>query len=194
MRAKLWVLGWLAAALFMPRSLVADEVGTLPQLMEAMAAVAEMDATFTERKELTVLETPLESSGTLRYRAPDDMEKDVLYPEPMRYAISGDHIVIDQPGGEQKTFPLDQYPPLRVLIQSLRATLAGDEATLESLYRLSFSSAPGEWTLRLEPNDPDIAKRVVAIIISGGGTEIFRVETLEGGGDRSVMTVSPTVR
>jgi hypothetical protein len=112
----------------------------------------------------------------------------------MRYTVSHDQIIIDQPGGERKTFPLDQYPLLRVLTESMRATLAGDQTTLERFYRLSFSAEPNEWTLRLEPIDPEIARRVIAIIISGSGSEVLRVETLESGGDRSVMTISPSVR
>jgi outer membrane lipoprotein carrier protein LolA len=193
-RARRAILGWLVASIFLPHAVRAEETWTLPQLMEALAAVTEVDATFSERKELTVLETPLLSTGTLHYRAPAAMEKEVLYPEPMRYAITSNRIIIDQPGGEQKTFPLDQYPLLRVLSESMRATLAGDQATLERFYRLAFSTEPGEWTLRLEPIDPDIAKRVTAIIISGSGNQVLRVETLESGGDRSVMTISPTVR
>jgi hypothetical protein len=187
-------LVFLIAIVVLPRLLAAQEVWTLPQVMEALAAVTEVEATFFERKEMTVLETPLESSGTLRYRAPDDMEKEVLYPEPTRYVISRDRIIIDQPSGERKTFPLDQYPVLRVLSESMRATLAGDQATLERFYRLAFSAEPGGWTLRLEPIDPEIERRVIAIIIGGSGSQVHRVETLESGGDRTVMTISPLVR
>jgi hypothetical protein len=159
-RSLRWVLGLVVAIIMSPRVLPAEEAWTLPQLMEALAAVSEVDATFVERKELAVLESPLESSGILRYRAPDDMEKEVLYPEPMRYAISRDQIIIDQPSGERKVFPLDQYPLLRVLSESMRATLAGDQTTLERFYHLTFSAGSSEWTLRLEPIDPDIARRV----------------------------------
>jgi hypothetical protein len=193
-RSRHLVLGFLVAIIVLPRALPAQEAWTLPQLMEALAAVTEVEATFVERKEMAVLETPLESSGTLHYRAPDDMEKEVLYPEPTRYSISRDQIIIDQPNGERKIFPLDQYPVLRALSESMRATLAGDQATLERFYRLAFSAEPGEWTLRLKPIDPEIERRVSAIIIGGSGNQVLRVETLESGGDRTVMTISPSVR
>lgn len=193
-RSRLALLGFLVSTVLLPNRLLAEEAWTLPQLMEALAAVTEVDATFVERKEMAVLETPLESSGILRYRAPDDMEKEVLHPEPMRYAITRDRIIIDQPGGDRKIFSLDQYPLLRVLSESMRATLAGDQPTLERFYRLSFSGASDEWTLRLEPTDPEIARRVIAIIIGGSEGQVLRVETLESGGDRSVMTISPAVR
>jgi hypothetical protein len=186
------VLGLVMATLLLPRALPADEAWTLPQLMDALAAVTEVDATFFERKEMAVLETPLESSGILRYRAPGEMEKEVLYPEPMRYTITRDRLVIDQPSGKRETFPLDQYPLLRVLSESLRATLAGDQETLERFYRVAFSGDVGEWTLRLEPIDPDIARHVIAIVLTGSNDRLLGVETLESGGDRSVMTIRPS--
>ena len=171
MRSRRSILGLVIALVLSALTARAEEAWTLQQLMELLAAVTEVDATFIERKEMTVLETPLETSGVLHYRAPDELEKEVLYPEPMRYTITRDQIVIDQPGGKQQIFPLDQYPLLRVLTESLRATLAGDQATLERFYRLTFSGEPEDWTLRLEPTDPDIARRVVAIVIRGNGTQ-----------------------
>jgi Outer membrane lipoprotein carrier protein LolA-like len=188
------MFGLVMALILLPRVLPADDAWTLPQLMEALAAVTEVDATFFELKELAVLETPLESSGILRYRAPDDMKKEVLYPEPMRYTITRDQLVIEQPGGKRETIPLDRYPLLRVLSESMRATLAGDQQTLERLYRVSMSGDVGDWTLRLEPIDPDIARHVIAIVISGSSNQVLLVETLESRGDRSVMTISPTLR
>lgn len=193
-RARRSMFGLVMALILLPRVLPADDAWTLPQLMEALAAVTEVDATFFELKELAVLETPLESSGILRYRAPDDMEKEVLYPEPMRYTITRDQLVIEQPGGKRETIPLDRYPLLRVLSESMRATLAGDQQTLERLYRVSMSGDVGDWTLRLEPIDPDIARHVIAIVISGSSNQVLLVETLESRGDRSVMTISPTLR
>ena len=193
-RARRSMFGLVMALILLPRVLPADDAWTLPQLMEALAAVTEVDATFFELKELAVLETPLESSGILRYRAPDDMEKEVLYPEPMRYTITRDQLVIEQPGGKRETIPLDRYPLLRVLSESMRATLAGDQQTLERLYRVSMSGDVGDWTLRLEPIDPDIARHVIAIVISGISNQVLLVETLESRGDRSVMTISPTLR
>ena len=193
-RARRSMFGLVMALILLPRVLPADDAWTLPQLMEALAAVTEVDATFFELKELAVLETPLESSGILRYRAPDDMEKEVLYPEPMRYTITRDQLVIEQPGGKRETIPLDRYPLLRVLSESMRATLAGDQQTLERLYRVSMSGDVGDWTLRLEPIDPNIARHVIAIVISGSSNQVLLVETLESRGDRSVMTISPTLR
>ncbi|MFO1154425.1 MAG: LolA-related protein [Rhodospirillales bacterium] len=194
MRFGLTLLWLLIATFLLPRGLAADETWTLPQLMQALAAVTEVDATFSERKEMSVLETPLESSGMLRYRAPDDMEKEVLYPEPMRYAVTRDQIVIDQPGGKRETFPLDRYPLLRVLSESMRATLAGDQAKLEAYYRVALSGDVDDWSLHLEPIDPEIARHVIAITINGRANQVLQVETQESGGDRSVMTISPTVR
>jgi hypothetical protein len=164
---------------------------SIEQLMAGLAEVPEVEAVFHERKEMTVLEAPLELSGMLRYRAPDALEKEVLYPEPVRYAILADRVVIVQPDGRRQEFALDQYPLLRVLTESMRATMAGDLATLTRLYRVALSGDQAAWQLRLEPLDETVAQRVTAIIISGSGQRVEGVETLESGGDRSVMTITP---
>ena len=163
----------------------------LPTLMAALAKVEQMDAIFEESKEMTALETPLVSRGFLRYRAPNVLEKEVLQPQPALYRIDGDRITVDGPAVSRRDFSIDQYPGVRTLVESVRATLAGDEPTLERYFRVAFLTDASGWQLRLEPLDQTIARQVVAIIIGGTGNSPRRVETLESGGDRTVMTITP---
>jgi hypothetical protein len=180
----------LALALILATGRPALADWSIDALMASLAAVPSVDAVFHERKEMAVLATPLEMSGILRYRAPNELQKEVLYPEPVRYAIEADRVVIDQPGGRREEFALDQYPLLRELTESLRATLAGDLPSLERYYLVRLAGEPTGWELRLEPIDPIIARRITAILIRGSGQAVVGVETLESNGDRSVMTIT----
>jgi hypothetical protein len=190
MMNRLLAASLIVIALLIGRPLFASTDWSIDTLMAALASVAEVEAVFHERKELAVLEQPLELSGVLRYRAPNDLQKEVLSPEPVRYAIETDRVVIEQPDGRREEFSLDQYPLLRVLTESMRATLAGDLMTLQRLYRLQLSGDQPDWTLRLEPLDADVARRVTAVVIHGSDRTILSVETLESGGDRSIMTIT----
>lgn len=163
---------------------------SLEALMASLATVPSVEATFHERKDMAVLQSPLEMTGVLRYRAPDELQKEVLHPEPVRYAIAADRVIIEQPDGRREEFSLDQYPLLRVLTESMRATLAGDLATLQRFYRVQLSGEAANWQLLLEPLDADVARRVAAIVIQGADHAVLGVETIESNGDRSVITIS----
>ena len=73
----------------------------------------------------------------------------------------------------------------------MRATLAGDPATLERFYVPTLTGTAGDWSLQLEPRDPRLRKLLTLIRIQGDGTSIRTVETVEDDGDRTVMTITP---
>lgn len=177
------------------RAVGADEASgawSFRQLMSSLAAVKQVDGVFEERKDIAALESPLVSSGFLHYRAPALLIKDVLTPEPATYRIDGDQVTVTGPDGEPRAFAVDAYAGVRPLVESLRATLAGDAATLERYFDVQLSGRREDWSLRLEPRDSEIARRIIAVIIGGNGDLILRVETLESGGDRTVMTITPS--
>ena len=178
------------------RSAGAQEVAapaewTVEQLAASLAQVQQVDGVFHERKEMSVLEQPLSSSGLLHYRAPSFLEKDVLEPEPQTYQIDGDRVIVETPKDGRHEFAVDQYPGVRPLVESVRATLAGDQAALERHFHLQLSGQREAWTLSLKPIDEKIAERIVAIVISGAENRLLRVETVEANGDHTVMTVTP---
>lgn len=164
---------------------------TLEQLMQSLAAVGTVEAGFRERKELALLQQPLELTGTLRYRAPAYLLKQVLQPYPERYEVDEDWLTVDTPEQGLRHLPLDGYPLLRAFVESVRATLAGDLQTLQRYYRVQFHGQPEGWNLRLEPVTPAMSQFVTAIVIQGQAAQVLSVETLESDGDRSLMTIAP---
>jgi hypothetical protein len=170
----------------------AAEAWSFRQLMSTLAEVKQVDGVFEERKEIAALESPLVSSGFLHYRAPALLIKDVLYPEPATYRTDGDQVTVTAADAAPRTFAVDAYTGVRPLVESLRATLAGDAATLEHYFRVQLTGPRDDWSLRLEPRDDEISRRIIAVVIGGEGHLVLRVETLESGGDRTVMTITPT--
>ena len=158
------------------------------QLMSELGRVQHAKARFVERKHLKVLKTPLETTGTLEYDAPDRLVKRTLEPKPETMTVAGERLVIESQA-RSRTLRLGDYPVLGAFVESLRATLNGDLAALERFYRVTLEGGPQRWQLTLTPRDPKMSALIESILIAGGRGRVGRVEVRETQGDRSVMTV-----
>lgn len=187
-RRALWLLLCLPLTV-LGQSL--DAPWTPQRLMQALAAVKTIDAAFREQKEFAMLKTPLVASGVLQYRAPAFVRKQTLQPQREDYEINDGWLTIEAPTTGRRQFYLDNYPPLLALTEAIRATLAGDLRALERHYELELQGQPAAWTLRLRPIDPQITDHIAAIIFRGRDNQVLSMETLDVGGDRSLMTVEP---
>jgi outer membrane lipoprotein-sorting protein len=186
-RAPLWLMLCLAG---MAGQATASP-WSLRQLMESLAAVKSVQATFREEKDLAILQQPLETTGILRYRAPSYLKKQTLTPQAESYEVDEEWLVIDSPTEGRRNVNLRGYPLIRALVEAIRGTLAGDLRTLERYYQVQLQGQPADWTLRLRPTDKELAEHVNAVIIQGQDNRVLKVETLETDGDRSIMTVEP---
>ncbi len=141
-----------------------------------------------------MLDQPLQASGTLTFIAPDRLQKQTLAPAPSRLTVDGDHLTIVQPDGKTSDLSLSQFPEIGALVESIRATLAGDSATLTRYYTATLSGTADDWLLLLEPRDNRLRNFVTMIRIQGDGTLIRNIETVERDGDRTEMTITPDPR
>src|ERR1700712_447311 len=103
---------------------------SLDQLMATLRAARHVDARYVEHRTLQALRGPIETSGTLRYDAPDRLEK-VTDPAANRavdrLTIQGNQLTIDRGAGAAPVIlMLNEHPEIGVLVESIRATLAGD--------------------------------------------------------------------
>ncbi len=163
----------------------------MQQLMQSMAGVKSSRKKFTERKYMSVLTRPLESSGTLAYQAPARLEKHTLSPRDERMVLDHGIIIIESPAGQvRRTMMVDQYPAVGAFVESIRATLAGDLKALEHYYQPTLEGDAAHWRLQLLPVDPATREVVREIHIEGRRNQIGSIEILEASGDRSVMTVT----
>lgn len=167
-----------------------DEPWNLQRLMRGFASVRSARARFSEARYLKMLDRPIESSGTLAYDAPSRLEKLTLSPKRERMLVEQDKVTLEtgtQP--KRRVLSITDHPLLRAFIESIRATLAGDLATLERFYRVEFDGGADRWRLKLEPTEAKTKSMVRVIRITGSGSEIGGVEVEQSDGDRSVMTM-----
>ncbi len=187
-----FLLGVLAAV---AGARAADPPLAFEPLMAALAKNGPGTVRFRETKSSALLKAPVESSGTLTYAAPARLEKRTLAPREERFAVDGETALIEYPArsaGENRRIELrlGEYPAIKAFVESIRGTLAGDLASLRRYYRVELDGLWSDWRLHLLPSDPQLADVVQKVTIGGAGGEVRRIEILETGGDRSVMTIT----
>ncbi len=164
----------------------------LTQLLHELAQQGGARARFVEKKYLSLLDTPLSSSGELAYVAPDRIEKDTLLPARERLALEGNTLTVER-GNQKLSWRLDARPEALAFVESIRGTLSGDRGALERHFALNFSGTEQNWSLVLVPSEKPVADLVRRIIISGAHSQIRSVEYTLSDGDRSVMTIEPVM-
>ncbi len=116
----------------------------LSQLMTAMQQVKAANALFVERRYLSMLSRPIETSGRLSYFAPDKLRKQTLSPTAGLLIVDGGKLTIEEgPGGNSRTLSLEEYPQLGALVEAIRATLAGDLPSLRRYFDVSSHRRSG---------------------------------------------------
>ena len=160
------------------------------QLMQMLAQAPPPRARFVEKKYLSVLKAPLESSGELLFLPPARLEKRTISPKPETLVLDGDTLTIER-NQKKRSISLRSYPEVDALVGSIRSALAGDRERLARSYRIEVDGTRDRWRLVLLPSDPAIAALVSRLLLTGGGNRIESIETLQANGDRSVMTIRP---
>ena len=161
---------------------------TVGELMGALANNKHGAATFTEKKYISILDRPVESSGGLLFVPPARLEKRTLKPKVETLVLDGDVLTVERQL-QRHVLQLKDYPEVAAMIESIRATLAGDRKALERVYDLSLEGSSDRWTLALTPLDTRVGSVIARIRMEGTRGEVRTVEILQADGDRSVMSV-----
>lgn len=160
----------------------------LPQLMAGFAAIEESRARFQEEKHLAMLTEPLRLSGTLRYVRPDQIEKLIAQPYAESLRIEQGRLEWTAQG-RTRTLSLRSQPQIWALVESLRATLAGDLPALQRHYAVKFDGSRAKWEITLEPRFDSLSQYIQKIRLQGRDNLLRQVEIVEANGSRSLMRI-----
>jgi hypothetical protein len=163
---------------------------TLDVLMHMLAQRGSGHATFTETKNLAMLDIPIKSSGELRFEAPDFLEMRTLEPRPQILTLRASQLSIES-NGNTRRIDLVNYPYAAVLVGSIRSTLNGDSLALQHDFKVKLGGNPAHWKLTLVPIDAGARARVKEIRISGHQAQVSQIEMDQADGDQSLMLVRP---
>jgi hypothetical protein len=162
--------------------------GDLDEVMRLLALRQHGRVEFIEQEFLAILDRPVESSGELRYDAPDRLEKRTLKPHPENLLLAGGVLTVER-GHSRHAVDLHVHPQFQPFVESIRATLAGDRSALARVFHLEFSGSVDRWALDLTPLDRQLKQTVAEVRIDGSRDQLLKVEIRNTDGDRSLMTL-----
>jgi outer membrane lipoprotein-sorting protein len=162
----------------------------IAQLTQLLAKVKAGDATFTEKRYVTMLERTLDASGRLSFEAPDSFVRETLKPTQERMAVVGNQVTLSR-GSRSRTVPLDSVPEAAVIVEAIRGTLTGNREALERHFNASVTGDAARWTLELLPRAPRLRELVMSVRVSGQQALVREVVVAMADGDRSVMSITP---
>jgi outer membrane lipoprotein-sorting protein len=166
-----------------------------PDLMRLLASVESSKARFVETRHSDLLKTPLALRGTLAYKRPARLEKHVLSPYDELTVIEGTRLTIHNRTKDRRTsVHVASSPGLAALVESIRATRAGDLPALERHYAVDVAGQREQWILTLRPSEPQLGALVRKVTIQGSERRIGRVEVEEANGDRTITELTEDIR
>jgi hypothetical protein len=168
-----------------------QDAGDLDQILAQLALRKHGHVEFIEQKFIAALDRPLESSGELRFDAPDHLEQRTLKPRLETLVLDNGTLTVDR-GKTHRRMELHAFPQVEPLEESIRATLAGDRAALERLFLIEFTGGMARWTLTLVPRESKVKQLVAQVKIDGVRDQLIKVEIRQTDGDRSLMTLRPS--
>lgn len=185
---KTWLVG---ASLVLGLGMVqAHAAWDVNDLMRSLAQNKSGRASFVEKKYISVLDKPVESSGELLYTAPDRLEKRTFKPRPESLLIEDGSLTVER-GKRRMVLRMADYPELAAFTESIRGTLAGDQAALRRVYNLDLDGSEERWMLTLRPMETKMLSVVQRIRIGGIRSEVRTVEIEQADRDRSFMVITP---
>ena len=163
---------------------------TIAELLSGFAQHPHEHARFVEQTYSRVLKHPSETTGELYFDAPDRLEKRTLTPVTEDLLVEGENVTVSR-GARRRSFRISDIPPLRPLLEGLRATLAGDLAGLRAHFAVSSAATDSGWLLTLRPLPDELQPLYQRIQIRGRDGRVQSLEIERDAGERSMMTITP---
>jgi hypothetical protein len=180
----------LLGLLIAPSARAAED--DLDRLMALLAERVHGHVSFVEEDYLAVLERPVHSSGELFFDRPARLEKRTLAPHAASVILDHGTVTVEA-RGHTHVVAMRDYPQVAPLVESLRATLAGDRQALEQIFQITFEGSLERWTLTLVPLDAKLKGVAQRIRIDGARDELQTLNILLADGDHSVMTIGASM-
>lgn len=187
-------LGWtrrsLCVAVLAWPCLAPAQAFDLKALMQRLGQRKSGEARFTEERIVSGFDSPLRSSGTLSFAAPDRFVRQTLQPVQEAAELQGRTLLLRR-GGRTRQMDLDAVPEVASLLDAMRATLTGDLAQLQQHFRVELSGNDAKWVLLLTPQEARLQRQLRQIEVVGQAADVRSIALQLAGGDRSLMLLEP---
>jgi outer membrane lipoprotein-sorting protein len=165
---------------------VAELIRTIDEQQQKIQTVA---ASFSQRKETSLVRKPLLSSGLVKFKRPDRVHWKYLKPEPMEVALDGESIWVYTPGQFQaEQYSRAQSKRFAQCLESMTAVFQKTFAQSAKVYAISFEGFETDHThhFRLLPKEEKVQKFLsrIDLWIDKASGAILRLNIVETNGDR----------
>lgn len=162
-----------------------DEITSQLQISETLAGE------FVQRKFLSILPHPLQSSGRFAFQPDTGLEWETQQPLHSKLTFSTEGILQEQ-NGQQTWLARADQPGVAVIGQIMTAILTRDWDTLEEFFTLEVAptDTSGQWTLVMTPTQATLASVITRIELSGD-QHLRQMILLELGGERTEINFIP---
>jgi outer membrane lipoprotein-sorting protein len=174
----------------------ADLDAVLSRLEERVSGIRTLKAGFVQQKFLAVLERPLVLKGTILMQKPDLFSWTVT--EPLRYSMVIRGEVVrqwDEDTRRVEKLSLSKNPVFRMAIQQMRDWLSGAYKSMLGQYEVTVIGE-NPTSLEFVPRDTALAQEIidrVTVEFDLDERYIRRIQILERGGDRTLLTFTDTL-
>lgn len=165
----------------------------MQSLMQLFAANKNIKSEFVERKYVRILDAPIESKGELIFIAPSYLEKNTKLPRSESMKIDGNKVSIERESFK-RSMSLDDLSDMASLVQSLTATLRGDQVGIEKFFVWKLTGPIQKWQLILKPKNFAAFVQVREIRFAGENGYVHSIETTLSDGDWSLMMLKRPVK
>ncbi|WP_295405594.1 LolA-related protein [uncultured Thiocystis sp.] len=193
------LLGHAASLIFLGLSLCPTQsVATSRQpvdaqaLMNLLGRVKRVEVAYQETVESTLIDIPLGTRGRLFYQAPARIRR--LSDQGDGFELDGERMRLISSGRVVNEFMVSDIKPLEAMVGALRATFAGDLATLQANYQLDYQIDQTHWSLDIGSREGALSGLFERIRIIGDGATIETIEILEPNGDQRSLRMQLLAR
>ena len=129
---------------------------------------------FQEERHNPMFEQPLILDGYLEYVAPGALRKVIESPFQEALSIEAGELLITR-DGETHRLPVKRNKALETLLGAFEALLAGDVASLETVFHYEVTGDLSNWTIDLTPKSRRIGKHLSNLRVSGDSGGVGRI-------------------
>lgn len=189
--ALIGVFGLVSVAV----SAVADEMNIAQEIFRGLNTPRDVPVAFVELRGNALLAEPLELRGSVIFSADGELSKIITDPVRESVVISPERIRLERDGSTRE-LPLGRQKGAREFYLGLRALLGGDFDTVRELFEISAirSGDGNDWRIELTPRKRRMKRFMEYMIVSGAGSTITRIRTVQSADNWQEMIFDPVGR
>lgn len=148
---------------------------SLLRILSVFSQVQSSSVYFTEEKFLSTHKNSIRLKGSLTYKRPGYLKKQIDEPYTEVIEISGDSLSLTDYDGYTQQISLQENPQVFLYVSAFRGFLSGDYALLKKTFSMTYEGGVGDWKVIFIPINKSGSQGLKTIIFAGKNAEITKI-------------------